>query len=324
MGNSTTTVLNVLDIAASKGIADPRQNAAGYGTQLALRIANDTMGSIIAERFNWKWNRANAVPLYTNSFQQDYPQIGLTNVGWLEDCDRVDINNTALPKPLRQLTVRRQLSRCGMGWAPVSEICWMYNNQLSYGVWPGAYVVYHPLVAALIVQNPAMSMIDANGNLLIVTGFGTTGTVAPVLAANSAEGTTFVDGSVTWTVVGPMSQGFRVVPLPGAIGPVWQLLPYYQKMAPAITALANLINPIPDDYSRFYQAGFEAYCLQASPNPGDRNRFKDSYSLWMKSMDDIRKQGDREADAYAMLPATSPVENTFGWMRNPQDPGQPY
>ena len=327
MGNSTTTLQQVLDYASAKGVPIPTQTAAGYGTELAIKLANDVMGDIIAERFNWKWNRATAAAFYTNSWQQDYPQIGLTNLGWLEDADRVDINNTALPKPMRQLTCRRQLSRVSMSWTPVMELCWMYNFQLTFGVWPGPGVVYAPLVVtppAIVQQNPLMSMVDANGNLLIVTGFGTTGLAAPVLPGNSAEGTPVTDGSVIWTVASPNSQGFRVHPLPGASGPVWQITPYYQMLLQKLTALSSLINPIPDDYSRIFQTGYEIASKRSSPNPGDRAEGEKEYPLWMKAMKDAAKQGDREADAYGMLPATSVVENIYGWRRNPQDPSQPY
>jgi hypothetical protein len=333
LGNSTVSLQNVLDYAAAKGIPVPTQGASGYGTDLALKIANDVMGDLIAERFNWKWNRATAAPFYTNSWQQDYPQIGITDIGWGEDCDRMDINNTSFPKPLNPPpygapTWRRQLSRSSMGQGPPArEICWMYNKELSYGVWPGPGITFSPLVVtapAIVKQNPIMSMIDSNGNLLIVTGFGVTGLTAPVLPVNSVEGVPVTDGTVTWKVVGPMSQGFRVLPLAGAAGPVWQITPYYQMRALAITALGQLLNPIPDDYSRFFQNGYEAYCFMASPNPGDKERGEKALGMWMKSMMDIKKQGDREADAYAMLPATSPVENVYGWTRNPQDPGQPY
>ncbi len=283
------------------------------------------MADIVAVRFNWKWNRATAAPFYTNSWQQDYPQIGLVNVGWLEDGDRVDINNTAFPKPLRQVTVRKQLSRTSLAWMPVDQLCWMYNYELTYGTWPGAGITFHPLVTtSATVQNPLMSMIDANGNRLIVTAFGTTGSVAPVLPANSAEGATVVDGSVTWTVVAAMSQGFRVFPLPGASGPVWQVTPYYQVLLQKLTTLQSLINPIPDDYSPFFQTGYENYCKRSSSNPTDRAEGQKEYPLWLKAMHDAAKQGDREADAYGMIPATSPVERVYGWVRNPQDPSQPY
>ena len=324
MGNSTITVQKIFDRVAAKGIPTPLNQAAGYGPDLAQAMAGDVMSDIIAERFNWKWNRATAAPFYTNSYQQDYPQIGLTNIGWGEDADRVDINNTSIPKPIKQITFRRQLSRAGMGWAPVSEICWMYNNQLTLGTWPGAGVTYYALLAALVKQNPVMSMKDANGNILVVTGFGTTGSTAPLAAANATEGTTVADGTVIWTVAGPMSQGFRVSPLPGAAGPVWQITPYYQMRAPAIASLGAVINPIPDDFAGYFQKGMEAYCLKASPNPGDFKRGQDAEAQWLKAMVDIRKAGDREADAYAMLPASSPVETVYPRLRNPQDPSQPY
>lgn len=323
-GNSTTTLQNILDRTKAKGVPVPTDQPSGYGISLAISLANDTMSDLVAERFNWKWNRATASPFYTNSWQQDYPQIGLVNIGWLEDADRVDINNTSFPKPLRGLTVRKQLSRTSDSWTPTKELCWMYNYELSFGAWPGAGKVFSPLVAATVVQNPTMSMIDANGNLLIVTGFGTTGSTAPLLTANSPEGTAVTDGTVTWTVVAKMSQGFRVFPLPGATGPVWQITPYYQVMLQKLTALGSLINPIPDDYSRIFQTGYEIACKRSSPNPNDRAEGEKQYPLWLKALHDAAKQGDREADAYGMLPATSPVDPVYGWQRNPQDPSQPY
>jgi hypothetical protein len=330
MGNSTTTLQMVNDWAKGKGIPVPTDQPAGYNINLALKIGNDVMSKMIAERFNWKFNRATAAPFYTNSFQQDYPQIGLTTIGWLEDGDRVDINNTAFPKPLENLTIRRQLSRTSHYWSPVKEVCWMPNSELSYGTWPGNSKTFSPLVTTgTVVQNPIMSMIDANGNLLIVTTFGTTAATGtgPVLPANSAEGVTVADGTVVWTVVSPNSQGFRVFPLPGASGPVYQCTIYYQMLLAKLTAMSSLINPIPDDYSDYFQDGYEAYCLLASPNPADKARAQGpqgALALWFKALMDAKKQGDREIDAYSMIPASSPVERVYGQMRNPQDPSQPY
>jgi hypothetical protein len=225
----------------------------------------------------------------------------------------------------RDLSPAGQTVGCGPGGVRNQQVSWDYNRNLQFGVWPGPQVPYSPLITANVVQNPLMSMIDANGNLLIVTGFGTTGSTAPLLAANSVEGTTVVDGSVTWTVVSPNSQGFRVFPLPGPTGPVYQFTPCYQVKAPTLANLnATTLDPIPDDYSNVFFTGVEWQCKGASPNPAERKEFKENYPLWLKSLEDTRKQGDREADAYGMLPATSPVENVFGWLRNPQDPSQPY
>jgi len=335
MGNSTTKLQDVIAYAKAKGIPVPTDQPGGAGTALALKMANDVMGDIIAERFNPKFNRAAATPFLTNSYQQDYPQVGLVNIGWGEDCDKLDINNTAIPKPLNQpwgITWRKQLSRTSLSLWPVREICWMYNNELSYGTWPGATKTFYPLVTNGPIQtNPIMSMIDANGNLLIVNNIASapivTGANAPLLAANSPEGTTVMDGTVQWIVVAPMSQGFRVFPLPGSSGPVYQITPYYQQKLTLLTSLGSVINPLPDEYSRFFQVGFEIMCKQGSPNAADRAEGLREYPLWLKALEAYIKQGNREPDAYSAIPASGVVESVYaGWsgLRNPQDPSQPY
>lgn len=324
MGNSTISIQNVLDRVAAKSIPIPLAGPAGYGTDLAVAMAFDVMHDLISERFNWKWNRKVGPTFYTNSYQQDYPMIGLNDIGWLEDADRIDINNTALPKPLKNLTIRRQLSRTNLAWTPVNEICWDYNGQLSYGTWPGPGVTFYPLVAVLVKQNPLMSMVDVNGNFLIVTQIGTTGSTPPAAPDASLEGVTVVDGSVIWTVVNSLNQGFRLSPMPPAAGPVWQITPYYQMRPPKIANLQAKLDPLPDDYSTYFQTGMEAYCLLASPNPADKERGQILLAKWMKGLEDAKKQGDREVDAYALLPATTPVENVYTWVRNPMDPSQPY
>ena len=332
MGNSTISLQDVLDWTAAKGLPVPTQSAAGYGTDLVLRIANKVMAMIIAERFNWKWNRIVAAPFYTNSFQQDYPQLELTGVGWLEDCDRVDINNTAYPKPKINITVRKQLSSSSLPWQPPCEICWMYNSDMNYGSW-AAGATFYPLVAPLAKQNPLMAIVDPNGNLQIMASFTntgsdvavTTGLTAPAWpTANAAEGTATTDGTVTWKVVSPNSMGFRVFPLPGGVGPCYQMIPIYQQVAQAIATLQTMLSPIPDDYSHYFEDGFEAYCLQASPDPRDKAKFQDAFKIWMGSMEKAKQQGDRELNAYGMLPATQCVESLWNGMRNPQDPSQPY
>lgn len=330
MGSSTITLEAALDYVEAKGIPSPRAQVAGFGTDLAIMLANDVMNDLIAERFNWKWNRVSAPPFLTNSYQQDYPQIGLANIGWLEDGDWVDINNTGqLPKPGGNVAVVRQISRAftqagrGYSWFKPT-ICWMANSQLNYGVWPGANVVYSPLITTTVVQNPLMSMIDKNGNRMIVTTFGTTGSTAPFAAAAAPEGTVVTDGSVRWTVVSPDSQGFRIYPLPGPTGPVYQITPYYQKKAKQFVTLQDTLDPIPNDYATTFLRGLEFQCRGASPNPADQKIFLGGYPKWLDQLAKTRKQGDREADAYGMIPTSSPVDSYYGWARNPQDPSEPY
>lgn len=316
MGNSSISLQSVYDAIAAKGIPDPRAVPSGYGDILALELATQVMADLICERFNWKWNRAVAAPIYTNSYQQDYPQPAQTAgvIGWGEDCDCIDINNTMMPKPLWNLTWRKQLSRTSISvWRP-SQICWMYNGDMALGAWPGASVVYAPLVTSgAQSQNPVMSMADANGNILIVTAFGTTGATAPVLPPNSAEGTTVVDGTVTWMVVSPTSQGFRLNSLPSATGPTFQITPYYQLDPPKFAVQSQLLNPIPDSFSRYFYRGLESECLLASASPADMKRGQIAKVAWLNALIESMKQGDREMNSYGLQPATSVVEQRFGW-----------
>jgi hypothetical protein len=219
MAGSTITLQYALDTIASKGVPDPRSQASGYGDQLAVECGNQTMADLLSgamdakgniTRFNWKFNRAIATAFQLNSWQQDYPQVAMPSgiIGWGEECDILDINNTTFPKPLNwdgAITWKKQLTRTSQSrWRP-TQICWMYNRDLSFGTWPGAGVTFYPLNGLNSTQNPIMSMIDKNGNRLIATTLGITGSVAPFLPVKSLEGATVTDGSVVWTVVDPMS-----------------------------------------------------------------------------------------------------------------------
>lgn len=327
MGNSTKSIQSVYDTIVAKGVPDPRMNASGYGDTLALELASQVLAELICDRYNWKWNRATATPFLTNSWQQDYPQLAQAAgpIGWGEDCDEIDINNSVMPKPLWNIKWRRGLSRTNTNsWRPM-QICWMYNNELTLGFWPGADVVYSPLLTQTAqLQNPLMSMRDANGNILIVTGFGTTGTTAPQLAANSAEGATVDDGSVVWTCVSPTSQGFRLDVLPSATGPAYQLIPYYQLDPPVIISYDQMINPVPDSFSRFFYRGLESECLIASPNPADKSRGEAAKVAWLNALLDSKRQGDRELNVYGLIPASSPVDDRWDSQMRPYTADQPY
>lgn len=328
MGNSTVTAEMILDKLAGMGIPDPRQNPSGYGDTLALRVVNNTLADLIEERYNWKWNSFNGTPIYTNSWQQDYPQLQQTRglFGWGEQGVIVDINNTTNPQPLWIIGARRQLSRTSVSvWRP-SMFSWMYNSELTLGVWPGAGVTFYPLVGVNAPggQNPLMSMLDGNGNILIVTGFGVTGNVAPKAAVNAPEGTIVVDGSVAWTVVSPNSQGFRLDKLPPATGPTYQFTPVLQLEPPVLTSLDSTIDPIPDSFSRFFDDLLEAACLEASPNPADKMRAEKQTAKSHQALLNMKKQGDKEMNVYGLVPLTQVVDRRYEDQCGPYSADQPY
>lgn len=334
MGSSTIQLQRIVDSVAASGIPVPQNGPSGYGTNLAVDLANEVMQDIIAERFNWKWNRITGLPFYTNSYQQDYPMIGLDTIGWGEIANRLDVNNTAMPKPLKSMSFRRDLPSWNQGaagaFSPPTRICWEYNKDLLKGTWPGPNAAFSPQVTpAPILPNPFNNFIDANGNLLVLTtpgptGSGVTGSTAPSLPPDSAEGTTVADGSCIWTVADELSQGYRILPIVGGNGPVYRITPIYQAKAVMFVNLQQKLDPIPDDQMRTFKRGYRTYCLRDSGNPNMSAQFPNERMAWHGEMADLAKQGDREQDEYGLLPISSPVESVYGWIRNPQDVDQPY
>lgn len=327
-GNSNYTLRSVLDGLIGRGMKDPMKQASGIGQTVTLELANDAMADLLCERFNWKFNSAFAVPFLTNSWQQDYPQPAQLNgpIGWGEDCTQIDINNTMIPKPKWRVTWRKAIPRISSfesftpppGW----QLQWAYNRDLTFGTWPGANVTFNPLLTGgPVAQNPIRSMIDSNGNLLIVSGSGTTGSVAPSLPANSLEGVIVTDGSVTWSVVSPTSQGFRLWPLPNATGPVYQIVPVYQVDPPTIATIGQKLDPIPDSYIRHFRRLFRYHALTVSEDPNDKKEYQEGQQLaqtlsgemprYLVPILEAARQGDKEQNSYSLVPATSPVENVW-------------
>ena len=214
MAVSTVTIQNIVDIANAFGDIEPVLNVGGSSAQPALTIANDVMTAICAAPFPHKWNELNLPYFYTNSLQQDYALVypdgsSVTTLSWLERGIVININATSSPKPFRQVEVGRQLPQATSSWYNRGSLGLMYlanwfpNKTLYYGTWgeadtgnatqgnnPVSGSVYtSPLTASAQVDNPILQIRDANDNLLVLTGYGTEGVVAPVAASDASAGT---------------------------------------------------------------------------------------------------------------------------------------
>jgi hypothetical protein len=299
--------------------------AGGYSVQIALTMATDVMAELISQRFNFKWNREKIPPFYTNSWQQDYACISSTwpaPIGWMEGAYWIDINNTALPKPTYPIEVVRDLVPTSISGNPPAKIAWYPNKELIQGVWPGAFKLYtQPLGAVITPTNPPINILDTNGNILVLTTFGTTGATAPAAPASSAEGTTVNDGSCVWTVADPEGQGFRLLPLPPQQAVVYQVNVVAQmKAPPAFTAMQQQINPVPDDHAKWFRDGFKAFCYEMSPNPQMRVLFPKMRELWLAAIGGALKQNDRETDNAGFIPDRAVVAAQGGIDIGPANP----
>ena len=219
MPNSTTTIASLVSyVRTFPELASLIQSTAGGASlQPALTIANDVMTELIAQAFNWKWNRFIVPVINTNSYQQDYA-LGITNLGWLEHGYLVDINNSATPQPQWPLEVVKDLESTSVQYGRAGQASWLPNDQLQYATWgaanpgngfspnPQPNMVISPLIGVTAQpQNPYLQVKDPNGNYWVLTTFGTTGAVQPswptnpvfpTVAAPTTVATTIADGSV--------------------------------------------------------------------------------------------------------------------------------
>jgi len=220
MPNSSITLQEVMDDAATLGDVSPALATGGSSQGPALSIANDVMQALInggplAQPYNWKWNRANLPQFCTISYQQDYFIPGLVNLGWLEAAWASQINQTSIPKFKQPVEVNKDLMVTYDQTGYPAKICWLPNSMLETGTWgqtplgpttdnpsgdttslglgrgglqnPGPGVIYtSPLLTLQTPTNATTCITDPNGNLWALTTFGTCGNTQPDWPTNPA------------------------------------------------------------------------------------------------------------------------------------------
>lgn len=336
MANSTVRLQTVTTYAKtfSELASVVQRDVAGSSLEPALTVANDTMIAMVAEPFNFKWNRFRLPLFYTNGWQQDYA-LNVVNLGWLEHGYLVDINNTSQPKPIWPLEIVKDLEATSGQYGQPGQVCWLPNDQLLYGTWGAPNIgtaspapsnpqpsqtIQTPLGVLTAPNNPWLQVADAFGNFWVVTTFGTTGSsnpfssnlqpVYPTPQNPTQTATTVTDGTVVWTAVNPKAAGIRCTPLPPQLGVVYQFNCIGQWKAFAFTngpftAFNQYIEPIPDDFAKYFRDGFVALMYQHAEDPKTLAKADRMYARWMQSLMDAKKQGDRERDNAGFYPATT-------------------
>lgn len=350
MGISSIKLENIVQEAALNGDIAPVLATGGASLQPALSIANQVLVSMLnggpeAQGMPWKWNRMFPTPFTTNSWQQDYAANNIT-IGWIEGAQGVDINNTAVPKPAIDISAVKDLVVTYKVTGFPGRICWLYNNQLMYGTWgataitnefglsnPGPNVVYvNPIGANQTPANPITQIQDPNGNFWIVTTYGTCGATQPSWPSNpnfptvsnpTQSPTTQADGTVVWTAINPYGQGFRLSPIPPQTGRVWQVRPTAQSKPIQFSSLENFLSPVPDEMYTYFLTGFVTMCYSKSPDPKIRAKFDDAFKLWLQSLDNCIRAGNREPDDFRFVPEKGIMSPSYGNSIRPDYPFGP-
>ena len=299
----------------------------GWADEPAITIGNDVMQELISTRFPWKWNRLKVPPFPLISLQQDYASLSLQGIGWLENSLRVDINNSTYPPPTWPVYAVRDLQMSNVQGGFPYQVCWFYNRDLEQGVWPGPQKAYTwPIGATDVPPNPPTNILDAQGNILVLTTYGITGDTPPIAPvwqqgpppANWPVGATITDGTCVWTVADPDAQGFRFNPMPPSGGQVWLARIWAQKKAPSFTKLTQTIDPVPDDEEKWFRDGCIAYAHRYSSNPQVKARYMGMKAEWIAAMGAETKKNDREDESKGFFPDRSVMSPSYT-----TDPG-PY
>lgn len=367
MGNSTIRLQEVVADAGTLGDVAPSLATGGSSQQPALSIANDVMQAIInggpgGQPYNWKWNRYNLPVFYTNSLQQDYFIPGLVNIGWLESAWAVNINQTSVPKSSFPIEIDKDLLVSYQAGSYTAKAGWLPNSMLNTGTWgaqplgptagfpsgqttvtgpnltgqqnPGPGVIYTNPVGQLVTPYNATTCItDPNGNLWVLTTFGTCGNtqpswpaspVYPTLRVPTTVATTVADGSCVWTAINPNGQGIRLSPPPPQSGIVWAIQVVGQKVAPRFFNLQQTLEPIPDAWEWAFKQGFFNECIRRSNDPRIRAKYQQYKQDWLESLDKAVRQADREPDDFGFYVSAGGMVMDTGWGFNPITPAMPF
>jgi len=327
---STQTLQQMLDKVLPLGDVKPvLSDVSGYQLEPFITICEDVYSDIVGTPFPHPWNEVQLPLFYTNSFQQDYALINpdgssFFNVEWLERGIVVEMTSTALPKPWGYAECgRSQTQATGsilqpMNWSwPTFTVNRLPNNMLYYGTWgaantgnstfgnnPGPNTIFtNPVLASTQNAQPITQIQDTNGNLQVVTTYGTCGATQPNWpATGSPAGTNTTDGTTIWTVVDPNGTGIRILPVPSQTGVIFQFRLIGQQPAIRFISLSQTFAPLPDKYLSYFRQGIIAQCYRYSPDQKVQAKFEKNYQLWLKSLNDLRVVEDRELEEYRFIP----------------------
>lgn len=365
MPNSSIKLREIVDDASSLGDVSPALATGGFSDAPALSIATDVMQAMVnggpnAQPYNWKWNRFNATPFCTVSLQQDYFIPGLIKLGWLESAWASNINQTSIPKQKQQIEVKKDLEVTYDQTGYPGKLCWIPNSTCQTGTWgstplgptagnpsgdttgigvnpsglqnPGPNVIYiNPLGSLQNPTNATTCITDPNGNLWVLTTFGTCGATQPAwtnppafptIQSPNTIASTITDGSCVWTAINPSGQAFRLNPIPPQTGVVWLIQPVAQMRAPRFLSMGQTLEPIPDDYATHFKQGFFAECYRRNPDAKVRAKYPLERQIWLEALDKAVRQGDREMDDVGFYPSTSIMD--AGWGGGAINPAMPY
>jgi hypothetical protein len=327
-GSSTTNPITVQQLANQLRVYPeytPVFGTSGFTQEPILTMCNDVLQRFLAEGLPWKWNRSYVPSILTVALQQDYCT-QLTDIGWLENCVRIDINNSTnngnlAPKPIFMMEAIRDLQQTSYQGIPFN-VSFIPNTLAFMGQWMANTPYGCGYGVAQIPITPIQQFIDINGNILYIDStvlglninspgfagqpvslpsnspYGISGSTAPQAPPNATPGTKVQDNTVIWTVADPNAYAIRVAPLPAFSGLAWLIPPVYQRKPPTLTSLQDRINPIPPEFNYLFRQGLRASLYDHAGSP----KAESAFAKWLQDLNTALRSGDRQTESFSMYP----------------------
>jgi hypothetical protein len=84
------------------------------------------------------------------------------------------------------------------------------------------------------------------------------------------------------------------------------------------------LDPFPDKYEQYFRQGIIAQCYRYSSDPKVQAKFEKNYTIWLKSLNDLRAMEDRELEENRFTPEQGITSRGGGYGRGTGWRGSAY
>jgi hypothetical protein len=327
VSNSTITLQNVVNLAATHVDLVPLAGIGGYTNEPALSLCNDVIQTLFAPQLqtgtgrpivlDWKWNRAEMGMFVTSPNRQDYKFAGavLFTLSNVPQGVGIDLASASALTIVGSTVAIKTLDQYN---GSVGDVCYIQGTGSNYdstltqngitSTWGGNTYTITAINGLTVTATLTGSASGTSGSAGI-TDFGwlvagtlvclnTNTAIFPTRHLNAVRDLqpySYASTPTEVAVIQDLGTGvlrIRFRPVPGA-GMIWGCNLVYQKKAPLKTALTQTWTPIPDEVSYAYRQGFLARAYEYINSPkAEAERQKFEMSILKALGGDCRETSD--------------------------------
>lgn len=334
MSNSTITLQQVINLAATHTDLMPLSGVGGYTDEPALSLCNDALSELLIFPYDWKFNRIEMPMLVTAPNRQDYQFGGATAFTLGSTSSGVGIglaSNNAISETGTTVTVNTlEAHRFSVGDTvymtgnTVSAYNSTFTDNGSSATWSGGWTITTvPNTTSFTFTHSQSGLATSGAPGITDFGWLSSGSMVEMNNNSSPQNIRQLDTVKELPLWGHVANPEQVCVLkdngdgtlkirfyqvPGTT--IWGAKLVYQAKAPLKTALSNTWAPFPDEYSFVFRQAllYRMYRYLSSPR---------SEAEYQKLQQEIQRSlagADREMTDVHVVPAESLIGlDWYGW-----------